>query len=421
MVPLRTVVLRGSLFGVALCVLWNICRFAANNLEWHGRGVAKARQDSTVALSLAREWWVSWSAMVSAPADVSAMAGAKGPGPDVLSRLHHHEKRAPLRSWNSSHIRNLFILPVSPTLQPVPDGPWSNVTPPSKSYFAGFEPPNDPLRWNQALLQAVRGEQVLLERVLRVIRSPTDLFENDVHFRWLHRLADLHKSSTKEDRWLHDLGSPGRGGQGHRAHIVMLGYRKFEHPNHEGPLTGIPSMGPGEIIKQPNQFAPASKVVAVGNMDENWGWLSTYFLNRTVPWAMSFTANDNPFSRDFTYPQEQVQRILDNENVIAFFVSQHHNISHPKVLSFPLGLEGSAAREQYAAMMRAGFKGLKKTTLLYSAGSNYAFRPSIRACIAANFPKDDTVFFASTRKVSREQFRQQLASSMASVAMPGLG
>ena len=302
-------------------------------------------------------------------------------------------------------------------MQEVPAGQWRDVPMPATSHFVDFEPPSDALRWNQALMQAARGEQVLLERVLRVIRSPTDLFESDKSFKWLHRVADFHKSSTKEDNWLTDLSRV----KGTRAPVVMLGYRKFEHDHYEGPLTSIPSMGPGEIMRAGKAFIVPRRIVAVGNMDENWGWLSTYFLNRTVPWALSFDSHDDPFSTEYRTPQQQVQDILDNDNIVALVVSQHHNISHPKVISLPLGLEHSQSRDIYTSMMRAANRGLKKDILLFSAGSNYAYRPAIRACIAAKFPSGDKAFVFSTQKMAREAYRLKLLGSMASVAMPGLG
>lgn len=93
---------------------------------------------------------------------------------------------------------------------------------PAKSYFAGFDPPTDPLRWNQALVQASRGEQVLLSKVLEVIRSPFDLHQGDKTFKWVHRISEHHKS--KQDNWLNDLVHE----KGHKAPIVMLGYRLFD-------------------------------------------------------------------------------------------------------------------------------------------------------------------------------------------------
>ena len=71
---------------------------------------------------------------------------------------------------------NIHLLPVSSSFSDIPF-PWKDIPSPIKSYFAGFDPPSDKLKWNQALLQASRGEQVLLSRVLRVIQSPFDLWK----------------------------------------------------------------------------------------------------------------------------------------------------------------------------------------------------------------------------------------------------
>ena len=268
-------------------------------------------------------WFAGLSQILSAPQPESAPVMVAVPPTSTTTsttaaataeaiRLHVPSRRTSLRSWNSSHIANLYVEPVLPTIQPIPSGPWENITMPSKSYFAGFEAPDDALRWNQALLQAARGEQVLLERVLQVIRAPTDLFENDKDFRWLHRMADLHKSATKEDGWLKDLGPfmhsrhPQQQRGGARAPIVMLGYRKFEHQNHEGPLTGIPSMGPGEIIKAGSLAVPR-KIVAVGNMDENWGFFGmapgTYFMRFATPQSPFLTKSVPPYPNPTPKPQ----------------------------------------------------------------------------------------------------------------------
>lgn len=37
----------------------------------------------------------------------------------------------------------------------------------------------DALKWNQAQLQASRGEQVLLSKVLEVVRAPSDIIQGD--------------------------------------------------------------------------------------------------------------------------------------------------------------------------------------------------------------------------------------------------
>ena len=121
-------------------------------------------------------------------------------------------------------LKGLFVLPVLNHTVDVPF-PWGKIQPPPKSYFPGFDPPSDSLRWNQALLQAWRGEQVLLSRVLKVIKTPFDLHQGDEKFKWIHRVAEHHVSI--HTNWLDDIADVSTS-QPDKAPIVMLGFSKFE-------------------------------------------------------------------------------------------------------------------------------------------------------------------------------------------------
>lgn len=351
---------------------------------------------------------------------VSAQSSSSTEG----SSIHHNRRNNPQRGHgqrgNHGHGHNnnnnnflynnssgIYILQPSPEMQEVPL-PWGDIAMPFKSYFAGFGAPTDALRWNQALMQAARGEQVLLSRVMNVIKSPLDLFEGDKEFKWLHKLADYHRST--KDNWLEGMDSK------FRAPVVMLGYRRFDRWNYEGKQEGAESMGPDQIIRKEPAFKIPRKIVAVGNMDENWGWLSTYFLNRTVPWALTFAGEENPMHTKFKFPQEHMQFMLDDPNLIMMVVSQHHNISHPKVISLPLGL--IEAKDMWYAMNNAVRSGTKKENLLFSAGSNYAYRTKIRKCVADNL---GSAFTMTTSKVAKDAYRMKLIGSAASLCMPGLG
>ena len=57
--------------------------------------------------------------------------------------------------------------------------PWSKVEMPQKSYFMGFDAPRDQARWKTAILKAITGEQVLLERALRAVKTPNDFISTD--------------------------------------------------------------------------------------------------------------------------------------------------------------------------------------------------------------------------------------------------
>lgn len=79
---------------------------------------------------------------------------------------------------SDSTLPGIFVLPLENTIVEVP-APWYSIGTPAKSYFDGFDPPYDLLRWNQAELQASRGEQPLLAKVLEVIKLPEDTHQKD--------------------------------------------------------------------------------------------------------------------------------------------------------------------------------------------------------------------------------------------------
>jgi hypothetical protein len=286
--------------------------------------------------------------------------------------------------------------------------PWNDIPMPKKSYYAGFDAPNDPERWKRALFQASRGEQVLLKKVLEVIRSPFDYIHGSNSFKWVHQMSEHFKS--KQTQFLTDLVHV----KGQRAPIVLLGYREFDRKGHEGHMKGFYSMNPDEIFAD-KTFTIPRKIVGIGSMDENWGWLSTYFVNRTVPWALSLSKHPNPWSKDFPYCNEYMARVLDDPNLVALFINQHHNCTHPKVVSVPLGINDP--KEVWSSVQRAMRTSLKKDQLIFTAGSDYAFRPFIRQCITKNMGDSMVV----NSKISTEAFRMKIVSSMAVLCMPGLG
>ena len=56
---------------------------------------------------------------------------------------------------------------------------WLNITMPIRSYFAGFDPPTDKVKWNQALNHAINGTQLLLQKVCQQIKSYEDVLKGN--------------------------------------------------------------------------------------------------------------------------------------------------------------------------------------------------------------------------------------------------
>ena len=131
--------------------------------------------------------------------------------------------------------KGLYVLPVSNEAVPIP-APWTDIPMPKKSYFAGFSPPTDELKWNQASLQASRGEQVLLSKIMEVIKSPFDLIQADGNFKWIHRMSEHQRS--KDVNWLNDIPAT----RPSKAPVVMFGYRKFTHESKSVPRRSVLAM-----------------------------------------------------------------------------------------------------------------------------------------------------------------------------------
>ena len=198
-----------------------------------------------------------------------------------LSANDYHHRELSLRGTrvHRNHSNpGIYILPIPD--DPILEVPWSDIKMPSKSFFSGFNPPNDTAKWKIALLQASRGEQILLGKALNEIRSPLELCPGDTTYKWIHRIADIMVSTEASDGGLNALKSF----RGHRVPIALLGYRRFSHGNFEGSSPGFVGFGPNQVLNS-MQFVIPRKFIGIGNMDENWGWLSTYFLNRYVGYA----------------------------------------------------------------------------------------------------------------------------------------
>ena len=62
-----------------------------------------------------------------------------------------------------------------------------------------------------------------------------------------------------------------------------------------------------KIIPQP--------IVAICNMDENWGWLSSHITNRTVHWGTGLGVRENimvTFNRK-VFQKDEVKEFLDGK------------------------------------------------------------------------------------------------------------
>lgn len=271
---------------------------------------------------------------------------------------------------------------------------WCQVPIPTKSHY-NFDTPIDAARWRIAQMQASRGEQVLLDRVIRVFPNSFDFLDGDRSFRRLHSLMDIfvdHKTGLSA---LLKPASPAKkkGGKGRRLAAQAEGTDDSEEPEPAPapaveketgppPLKGVKGetviaghvegkrvvpdaynyraarrapilqMGyfgfsknlntffsgdfvGGNFIKKQDFFFEWSRVkqaidvpfITVCALNENWGLLSTMFPNRTAAWGQCC----EPAKERLLY------EFLDHPKTLMLITNQHHNMSHPKLLTIPRG------------------------------------------------------------------------------------
>lgn len=291
---------------------------------------------------------------------------------------------------------------------------WEMIEMPKKSAFLGLEPPTDETKWEQARILAGKGEQVLLKRVVAAVKNPLELIKGKISFKDVHRMGDVFLSKASGGLKKLSQYKP------KRAPIVLFGYRDFTDKDHEGReirFNGFhtDSFKVGELPR---------KMVVIGSMDENWGYFSTVFRNRTAGWGMGY----GPYKADETKTAEFekfLRKFLDDPNVLMVLSNQHHNITHPKVLSYPLGLYDP--RMDWDAANRVLRRDIKKDTgkkVMFTAGSDWGPRPLIRKCVERNL---GSAIDSHGKKNGEKnpftpfQFKMKLASSISILCMPGFG
>ena len=180
----------------------------------------------------------------------------------------------------------------------------------------------------------------------------------------------------------------------------------------------------------PRLLDNAPPFIAIPTVDENWGFLSSHFLNRTTGYQMTLALH-KPSNRIPKNGQlHEVRSFLDHPKLLMLVTNQHSNITHPKVISLPIGFLGKSADELWP-LARLAAKGhvslfdlsLTKSSLLLSAASDWGPRPYILQCVQSHM-EGDTMHVLSSKlnaKVSRRQYSLHLLSSAAVLCLPGLG
>jgi hypothetical protein len=207
---------------------------------------------------------------------------------------------------------------------------------------------------------------------------------------------------------------------------VQVGYHAFARATNDSAYFAGEHLGEAPVgIEQLLASWTASKdlintpfiLLHAGN--ENWGLFSTHFPNRTIDWA---TCCDQ-------YPA--VQALLDHPLTLCVLTNQHHNLTHPKLITLPRGLPTflPSRRKHLFDLMRQHEITTRKNTLVFASHSNWKHRPYISACIAEKFRHEpDALSFNQYKaretagaRMSAEAYYNSIATARMSMALPGLG
>lgn len=337
------------------------------------------------------------------------------------------------------------------------DPVWCNVPMPTTSYFR-FAPPDDPYQWRLAQSQASSGEPVLLKCVREVFNHHMDFLDGEPRFRRYQELTDIfldHNDYNFENlaspttptekkfivrpnsqlrrvyswnEWRYDLPvTPPTYDfrAANRAAIVQVGYNAFSIANHsaffEGGHLGEAHVSLQELSYQWKRVKGRIKhpfiLLHAGN--ENWGLFSTEFPNRTIDWGQCCDG------------MPAVQEILSHPMTIAVLTNQHHNLTHPKLISLPRGLPLYIPNRKKLVydLLRVYERSLRKETLVFATSSNWKHRPFISECIARKFKGADAIEASTYNtgsltvegRMTEVDYYRKLASARTVITLAGLG
>lgn len=298
---------------------------------------------------------------------------------------------------------------------------------PTTSHFFFDHPPTDLHLWEVAKNLASQGKQILLSQVLMQFQKTTysDFLDADNNFKKLYTQVDLfmYKENAKslfdilanasliDENQKNYMKTPPFSIKkfppkfvdkektvietvpdiyqytpgvydfklADRSPIVSLGYHLFEKSRQgiyfDGVMIGSVHYMRRDFVSDWNEYKNAIKVpfVIINVINENFGGLSNNFPNRTTPKGPSF--DSKPWEPKF-------KEFLDDANTLLFLTNQHHNYSHPKVLSRPLGLNlvgKHTSKMIYDTMLYAN-KNIKKERLLLTAASNWRTSKCLLFC-----------------------------------------
>jgi hypothetical protein len=331
------------------------------------------------------------------------------------------------------------------------DPEWCNIPMPTKSYFR-MTPPSDPERWKQASLLAMQGDHILLKRILPFFPHQRDFLDGDTLFRSYHLPIDYYMDMNRDFRafrpgGLIEIEQSGKTRKKYsfekpgnhsvippiydfrsigRAPIAKLGYfafTKYGNRNHyfAGGHVGEAVIDRNKFLKMWQESSPqlTEPFILLHSSNENWGLLSTLFPNRTADWGKCCQLPGSNL----------IYQFLDHPKTLMMLTNQHHNVTHPKLITLPRGvpLQFPQTSKLLWDSMYFLSETTKKTGLLFSSSSTWGYRPKLVECISSKFPNRETDIVSAKYekdlkgRMPPNVYYERLGTSKFSLALPGLG
>jgi hypothetical protein len=298
------------------------------------------------------------------------------------------------------------------------DKVWCEIALPRDSHF-GFSPPDDLKLWRKAKTIAASGEPVLAKHIQEVFNHPNDFIDGDKSFKNIENLVDYFLDPNKmfspiakgfiSTRYQRKRAQSLKRNKRGEVPVLDLVHDPTTDPSHQLNLnysTRAPIIHIGYFITTSTgrrvvsvsredfleEFLMAERKITtpcvfIFAMNENWGWLSTTFPNRTQQWGRY---PNTPLEKSL------ISKLLDSDKVVMLVVNQHLNISHPKILVLPRGIPPGTNSILWDAL-RHLTKKETKSTLLVSYASNWGPREldSVRSFLSSLFVQVLRSFAAS--------------------------
>jgi hypothetical protein len=231
--------------------------------------------------------------------------------------------------------------------------------------------PFDAKLWAEAQTAAEKGGLNFLSKILESVRGGGDVLLGDKRGGYQSALADVHLKERKDGSGRQTKEEAERYPWAELAEWESKGASAHIAEYRNGTRNTIPTVAPQwsfpfdtdwsgadetQLERRPawdqvqpkggyndvnfktiwqgypdNLVGVKTKFKILSFVGDNWGYLSTYFPNRTESWGVQEYCYDE-------MARKKVMAFLDDPRLEFIITQQHFNLSHPKIISKPLGV-----------------------------------------------------------------------------------